>query len=51
MTLDEFMALYPFADETGFILVTESDEQAYRLKISLSRGAGDAVSGITLEAV
>ncbi len=51
MTLDEFMALYPFADETGFILVTESDEQAYRLKIRLSRGAGDAVSGITLEAV
>ncbi|MBN1775007.1 MAG: hypothetical protein JW817_00930 [Clostridiales bacterium] len=51
MTLDDFMALYPFADETGFILITENDEQAYRLRIRLSRGAGDTVSGITLEAI
>jgi hypothetical protein len=51
MTLDDFMTLYPFADETGFILITENDDQAYRLKIRLSRGVGDTVSGITLEAI
>ena len=38
MTLDEFMEDYPFADETGFILSTENDDQGYRLKIRLSGG-------------
>lgn len=51
MKLDDFMELYPFADETGFVLVTENDEQAYRLKILLSHGAGDTITEITLEAV
>ena len=51
MTLDEFMADYPFADETGFILVTENDDQGYRLKIRLSYGTGDRVSEIVLEAM
>ena len=51
MTLDEFMEDYPFADETGFILSTENDDQGYRLKIRLSGGNEEIVSGIILEEI
>lgn len=50
MTLDDFMKIYPFADETDFVLSVENDEQSYRLKIRLAVGNGDKVSGIILEA-
>ncbi|MBN1891240.1 MAG: hypothetical protein JW780_00510 [Clostridiales bacterium] len=49
MTLEEFMAHYPFADETNFILGTETDEQSYRLRIRFSQDAKETVSKIVLE--
>lgn len=49
MTLEEFMAKYPFADETNFILGIETDEQNYRMKIRFSQSADGKVSKIVLE--
>lgn len=49
MTLDDYMRNYPFADETNFILETESDDLTYRMKIELSQGKGDFIAEIILE--
>jgi hypothetical protein len=51
MTREAFMEIYPFADQTDYILSAETDGQLYELEVRFNPGNGDVVMDIRLQMV
>lgn len=51
MSRDEFMKLYPFADETDFYIENITDSQRYMLHADFSQDESDTLDSVTLELV
>lgn len=51
MTREAFMEIYPFADQTNYILSAETDGQLYELEVRFNPGNGDVVTDIRLQMV
>lgn len=51
MTREAFMEMYPFADQTDYILSAETDGQLYQLEVRFNQGNGDVVTDIRLQMV
>ena len=51
MTREAFMELYPFADQTNYILSAETDGQLYELEVKFNPGTGGVVMDIRLQMV
>jgi hypothetical protein len=51
MTRDEFMEIYPFADQTDYILSAEIDDQIFTLEVIFSPEEGDVLTDIRLELI
>lgn len=51
MTREAFMEIYPFADQTEYVLSAETDGQLYELEVRFDPGNGDVVMDIRLQMV
>jgi hypothetical protein len=51
MTREDFMEIYPFADQTNYVLSAETDGQLYELEVRFNPGNGDVVMDIRLQMV
>jgi len=51
MTRDELMMMYPFADQTGYVLKTTVDDQAYEMTFTFTADADRKISAVKLEMV
>ena len=51
MSRDDFMKLYPFADETAYSLENITDSQKYKLVADFSADGSDTLDTVTLELV
>lgn len=51
MTREAFMEIYPFADQTDYVLSAETDGQLYELEVRFDPGNGDVVMDIRLQMV
>jgi len=51
MTREDFMEIYPFADQTNYVLSAETDGQLYELEVRFNPGNGDVVMDIRLRMV
>jgi len=49
MSRDELMLMYPFADQTDYILTTTQDEQKYVMSFVFAEDKEKQITGVTLE--
>lgn len=49
MTRDELLMLYPFADQTDYVLETTIDEQRYEMTFTFADDAARTITGVKLE--
>jgi len=49
MTRDELLMLYPFADQTGYVLETTIDEQRYEMAFTFADDTARTITGVKLE--
>lgn len=51
MTRDEFMEIYPFADQTDYVLSAEIDNQIFALEVLFAPENGDVLTDIRIEMI
>ncbi len=49
MTRDELLMLYPFADQTDYVLETTIDEQRYEMSFTFADDAARTITGVKIE--
>ena len=51
MTRDELLMMYPFADQTNYVLTTTLDDQKYEMTFEFADDAKRTVTGVKLEMI